>query len=220
MKKVLSLFIFLCSTSAYSANLTITVTNATQALYFTPLLFVAHDETFHLFQAGQTASSQLEQLAEEGNIDPLNSFANNAGFSTVGNPAQGPLAPGSQTEFHFDTHQFQHLSFSAMILPTNDGFVGVDSWPIPTEPGIYTFISHAYDAGTEANDELKSSIPNPPFLTFGHNGSGVETQITQNKIHIHPGNVGDHDPNGGHSDLVITQSRWLNPIAMITVHVH
>ena len=47
----------------------------------------------------------------------------------------------------------KYLSIAAMFLPSNDGFVGVDSWPIPTQPGTYTFRMNGYDAGTEANAE-------------------------------------------------------------------
>jgi len=37
-----------------------------------------------------------------------------------------------------DTGANDFLSVAAMILPSNDGFVGIDSWPIPAEAGTYT----------------------------------------------------------------------------------
>ena len=49
-----------------------------------------------------------------------------------------------------------YLSILSMLIPTNDAFVGLDSVKIPTEPGTYTYMLHAYDAGTELNDELNS----------------------------------------------------------------
>lgn len=118
-----------------------------------------------------------------------------------------------------DSGSFGYLSLSAMLLPTNDGFVGLDSWKIPSEPGTYKATLRGYDAGTEANDELAGSMPNPPFLTFGAGGTGVETAVTNNTVHVHPGNLGDSDPAGGISDLDNTSHRWLNPVATITVVV-
>lgn len=106
-----------------------------------------------------------------------------------------------------------------MLLPTNDGFVGLDSWAIPEQAGTYTTTLRGYDAGTEANDELASSIPNPPFLTFGANGTGVETSISNDKVHVHPGNIGDADATAGISDLDNASHRWLNPVATITIVV-
>ena len=42
----------------------------------------------------------------------------------------------------------------AMLLPTNDGFVGMDALEIPTAPGTYLYPLVGFDAGTETNDEL------------------------------------------------------------------
>ncbi len=44
-----------------------------------------------------------------------------------------------------------------MLIPTNDAFAGLDKWKIPTTPGTYTVTLNAYDAGTEANDEINAT---------------------------------------------------------------
>ena len=115
-----------------------------------------------------------------------------------------------------------------MLLPTNDGFVGLDSWMIPTEAGTYTVYLNAYDAGTEANDELvvegsgmpgTPGIPAAPGGNAGMNGSGVTSSETNMMVHIHPGNLGDDDLEAGMSDLDNTVHRWLNPVALLTVTV-
>ncbi len=172
-----------------------------------------------MFRTGQAASAELEAMAEGGDISGLASVIGNAGGVVVENPATGILNPGVATTFSMDSGSFGYLSLSAMLLPTNDGFVGLDSWKIPTEPGTYKATLRGYDAGTEANDELAASMPNPPFLTFGTGGSGVETTVTNTTVHVHPGNLGDSDPAGGISDLDNTSHRWLNPVATITVVV-
>lgn len=205
--------------SVNAAELEITITNATKGIYFTPLIVAAHNSDLVMFRTGQAASAELEAMAEGGDISGLANVIGNAGGVVVENPATGILNPGVATTFSMDSGSFSYLSLSAMLLPTNDGFVGLDSWEIPTEPGIYKATLRGYDAGTEANDELAGSMPNPPFLTFGAGGSGVETTVTNTTVHVHPGNLGDSDPAGGISDLDNTSHRWLNPVATITVVV-
>ncbi|MGR5499130.1 spondin domain-containing protein [Vibrio sp. DNB22_10_4] len=205
--------------SVNAAELEITITNATKGIYFTPLIVAAHNSDLVMFRTGQAASAELEAMAEGGDISGLANVIGNAGGVVVENPATGILNPGVATTFSMDSGSFSYLSLSAMLLPTNDGFVGLDSWKIPYEPGTYKATLRGYDAGTEANDELAGSMPNPPFLTFGAGGSGVETTVTNTTVHVHPGNLGDSDPAGGISDLDNTSHRWLNPVATITVVV-
>lgn len=208
----------LLTSSIHAAELEITITNATKNIYFTPLLIASHPNSQSLFHVGTSASEQLKSMAEGGDISGLSSLISNAGGNVTENPASGILDPGQSTTTTINTTH-NHLSLSAMLLPTNDGFVGLDSWEIPSNAGTYTIMLNGYDAGTEANDELSSSMPNPPFITFGLGGTGVETSIHNNKVHIHPGTVGDTNPTGGQSDLSSTDHRWLNPVAIMTVTV-
>ncbi|MGF1711529.1 spondin domain-containing protein [Vibrio kagoshimensis] len=202
-----------------AAEMEITVTNATKGIYFTPLIVAAHSGDVRMFRLGESASSELEAMAEGGDISGLSSLIGNAGGVVVENPASGILDPGMATTFNLDSGDMGYLSLSAMLLPTNDGFVGLDSWTIPSEAGTYKASLYGYDAGTEANDELASSMPNPPFITFGAGGTGVETANSNNTVHIHPGNLGDSDNAGGMSDLDSSSHRWLNPVATITIVV-
>ncbi|MGR5150808.1 spondin domain-containing protein [Photobacterium swingsii] len=207
------------SITAHAASIDVSITNATKGIYFTPLLVVAHSSDIHLFQAGTAASPEIKAMAEGGDISGLSSLASNAGAVVSENPAGGILNPGISATTSLDTGSFDRLSLTAMLLPTNDGFVGLDSWQIPSQPGTYTIRLNGYDAGTEANDELAASMPNPPFITFGSGGTGVEAAISNDKVHIHPGNLGDSDVAGGKSDLNSAMHRWLNPVAVVTVIV-
>ncbi|CAK1720765.1 Spondin domain-containing protein [Vibrio crassostreae] len=202
-----------------AAQLEVTVTNATKGIYFTPILAAAHDSNLFMFRTGETASAELESMAEGGDISGLLSLIANAGGVVVENPASGILNPGVATTFDIDTGDLAYLSLGAMLLPTNDGFVGLDSWKIPTQAGTYKTNLNSYDAGTETNDELAASMPNPPFITFGAGGTGVETALSNTKVHVHPGNLGDSDPVAGISDLDSSSHRWLNPVATITIVV-
>ncbi|NOI92364.1 hypothetical protein F0235_18215 [Vibrio splendidus] len=202
-----------------AVELEVTVTNATKGIYFTPILAAAHDSSLYMFRTGESASAELEAMAEGGDISGLSSLIANAGGVVVENPASGILNPGVATTFDIDTGDLAYLSLGAMLLPTNDGFVGLDSWKIPTQAGTYKATLNGYDAGTEANDELAGSMPNPPFITFGAGGTGVETAVSNAKVHIHPGNIGDSGAAGGISDLDSSSHRWLNPVATITIVV-
>ncbi|MDO6765660.1 spondin domain-containing protein [Agarivorans sp. 1_MG-2023] len=216
------------STLSQAAVVDVKITNLTQGIYYTPLLVTAHTSDAHLFEVGQTASSALQAMAEGGDISGLQTIADGISAVSSANPAGGLLAP---TEYamvsDLDTGSNTHLSIVAMLLPTNDGFVGKDSWEIPSEAGTYTFYMNGYDAGTEANDEIVNGggmsgvpgIPANPGMNGGTGGSGVATASANSNIHIHPGNVGDQDAAGGMSDLDSRIHRWLNPVAKVVVTV-
>lgn len=220
------------SNSAYAQKVTVTIQNLTHGSHFTPLLVAAHNSSTHLFQAGSSASAALQAMAEGGDISGLATDAHSAGATIVENPAGGLLAPGGSTTtsvINTDGTDNNYLSLVAMVLPSNDGFVGVNSWKIPISAGTYMMPALAYDAGTEANDELLGAanagapnhvgIPAAPSGSAGTGGTGVAGVDTNQMVHVHRGVLGDTDPNGGVSDLDSRVHRWLNPVARITVTV-
>ncbi|WP_419812480.1 spondin domain-containing protein [Bacterioplanoides sp.] len=238
IKKLATAVGLIAAATAAHAELEITLTNATQGVYFTPVFAAAHSNTFKLFTAGEEASDQLEEMAEGGDISGLVTLATNAsanvsdgGDSGAPGASNGPVAPGEIKTFTIKPDAGnEYLSLAAMLLPTNDGFVTLNNWKIPTEPGTYTVNLNAYDSGTEYNDELASSQPNPPFLmTFGNpggngvvtsGGTGVGPTGDENGVvHIHRGNLGDLDASGGASDIDSSKHRWLNPVARLKVVV-
>ncbi len=112
-----------------------------------------------------------------------------------------------------------------MLLPTNDGFVGLDALKIPRTRGTHTYFLMGYDAGTEANDEIVNGggMPNTPGIPAdpgGHNGvggSGASGDDNNHTVHVHRGILGDGDPNGGVSDLDHSVHRWMGPIAKVVI---
>ena len=226
-----SLLIILClvmSAPAASA-MEITITNLTNGIYFGPLLVTAHATSVSLFKTGQTASSALETLAETGDISDLSVSVGGADADTIEDPANGYLAPGAAVTFTLTPlGNNDALSCVARLSPTNDGFVGLDSLGIPTESGSYYLYFNAYDAGTEANNELIASngdtvdvlgIADDPGNRAGDNGTGVTSVEPNTKIHIHRGVLGDTDPDGGVSDLDSSVHRWLNPVARMDISI-
>lgn len=225
----IALTTLLASQSAFAAELDLKITNLTQGLHFTPILITAHNSEGKLFEVASSASTAIQTMAEGGNIEPLVTEATASGSDIAANPAEGLLAPTASTMTTLMTSDDNmYLSVTAMILPSNDGFVGLDSWKIPTDAGTYTVYLNAYDAGTEANDELvvagsgapgTPGIPAAPGGNAGTGGAGVTNTESNPHIHIHPGNLGDDDLTAGASDLSNTVHRWLNPVAKLTVTV-
>lgn len=226
-----SAVLIFCASLSQAAQLSVTLTNATHGIYFTPLLVTAHDGSTHLFQAGSTASASLRAMAECGDISALTSDVGGADADTVSNPAGGVLAPGSSAAAVLDTGSTgnTHLSIVGMLLPTNDGFVGLDALEIPTAPGTYEYYLNGYDAGSEANNELLDTsgcsvgmpgIPAAPGADTGTGGTGVASGDSNTTVHIHRGVLGDTNTTGGASDLDSTIHRWLNPMARVVITVN
>ena len=220
----------LMSNTVDAQRITVTVTNLTHGIYFTPFLVAAHDNNLRFFETGQPASANLQAMAEGGNIDGLIAEVQANSGLFVANPAAGLLAPGqSATTSVIDTTGTNngYLSIVSMLLPTNDAFAGLNAWKIPSEAGTYTININAYDAGTEANDEIVNGagapgtpgIPAAPGGHAGTNGTGVTSIETNTNVHIHRGSLGDDNATGGSSDLNNRVHRWLNPVVRATITI-
>jgi hypothetical protein len=227
---VVALGMLLTSGQAMAGKIFVTVKNLTNGLYFTPLLITAHDGNTRLFELGVPASEELQAMAEGGNIGLLTEMVGGADQDTIVNPVGGLLGPGEVvSDIRLNTRKTRnrYLSMTAMLLPTNDGFVGLDSIFIPRVPGTYSFFLYGYDAGTEANDELITGggapgvpgIPEAPGADGGVDGTGVAFFDTNTTVHIHRGTIGDLDTDGGISDLDSSIHRWLNPVAELVIEV-
>jgi len=219
----------LASATASARDLRVEVTNLTNGSYFTPLLVAAHRRGTHLFRLGDAASDNLQAMAEGGDLTGLIGDVEAAGGTYVANPAAGVLGPGERTTAELDVHGRANarMSVVAMILPTNDAFVGLDSIRIPHRRGVYTYLLRGYDAGTEAKDEIINGggapgtpgIPADPGGNGGMHGTGAAGPDLNPNVHVHRGVLGDDDPNGGPSDLDRAIHRWNNPVARVVIKV-
>jgi len=217
------------ATAANAAQWDVSVTNLTHGNYFTPLLVTAHDSGSHLYEVGMSASSALQGMAECGDLSGLLSTYP-ADVDTIENPAAGLLNPGATASAMIDTSTSSntHLSIVGMVLPTNDAFVGMGALQVPVAAGTYTYYLNAYDAGTEANNELLDTsgctagmpgIPGAPGGDAGMNGTGVAGADSNTTVHVHRGVLGDTNSMGGASDLDSTIHRWQNPVAKVVITV-
>ena len=213
--------------SAQAADVSVKLTNLTHGIYFTPFMVAAHGSGTDLFEPGEAASQSLKQMAECGDLSGVEADLNAVGADLAKNPAGGALAPGTATTATLTTSDGNdRLSLVAMLLPTNDGFVGLDSKAIPAEAGSHTYYLDAWDAGSEANNELLATggcavgtlgIPADPGGSAGSGGSGVTTSENNGTVHVHRGTLGDTNASGGSSDLDSTLHRWQNPVLKVEV---
>ena len=215
--------------AATATDFNVQITNLTNGIFFTPFLVVAHPADTSLFMAGQPASANLQAMAEGGDISGLTADVTAVGATIAANPAGGLLPPGisANVDMNTDGTSNDALSIVAMLLPTNDGFAGLNAVTIPMMPGTYVFDLPAYDSGTEANDELVTGggapgvagIPADPGATTGTGGTGAAMADANGNVHIHRNALGDSDAMGGRSDLDSTVHRWLNPVVRVVVTV-
>lgn len=215
---------------ASAADLSIEIENLTRSTFFTPLVVAAHPAGTSLFELGEVASSEIQSIAEGGDTSGAETLLTGIGATQDNNPASGLLAAGESTTATLNTDGTANvlLSIASMVLPTNDGFVALNAIEIPSTAGTYVYYARAYDAGTEANDEIVGSgtpgqagfpAPGPVAATLGTGGTGV-TASAEGFIHVHRGVLGDTDAAGGESDIDSTLHRWLNPVAKITLTVN
>lgn len=219
----------LLSVPVMAADFSVRIVNLTNGIWYTPFLVAAHTDDSRLFSTGQPASGSLQAMAEGGDISGLVSDLTAIGATLAENPAGGLLPPGMETSADLNTDGTDNvrLSVVAMLLPTNDAFAGLNAITIPTEPGTYVYNLPAYDAGTEANDEILNGggapgapgMPADPGGLAGTGATGIAGPDNNPNVHIHRNTLGDDDPNGGASDLSATVHRWLNPVARVIVTV-
>lgn len=225
----LSTLPLLTTTHVFAVDYSVKIENLTHSTYFGPLLVSAHPAGTTLFTSGMPASMNLQKMAEGGDISGIEADLMAVGATNVANPAAGLLMPGKYTTASLVSPAATNtqLSIAAMIVPTNDGFVTLNNLTLPTAPGTYTYLLNAYDAGTEANDEIRGSgaigmagMPVAPPLEalVGTGGTGISA-TAEGFVHIHRGVLGDLNTTGGVSDIDASSQRWLNPVARVTLTV-
>lgn len=215
--------------TASAVDFNVRIINLSNGIYYTPFLVAAHPAGTSIFDVGQPASANLQAMAEGGDISGLVNDLDGLGATIAENPAGGLLEPATETDVDLNTDGTSNelLTIVAMLLPTNDAFAGLNAVQIPTEAGTYVFDVPAYDAGTEANDELvtgggapgAAGIPADPGGLTGMGGTGAAVADANPNVHIHRGSLGDLDPAGGTSDLDSSVHRWLNPVIRVVVTV-
>jgi len=205
----------LCVSGAtHAAEFEVTVTNITAGVYFTPIIASAHPSDVAMFELATEASPELQAIAEGGDVSSMAALLESVGASV--STSAGLLGPGQSTSLTVSTSDSNtRLSLSSMLLPTNDGFLGLNSIALPESGGMTEYhFSRGYDAGTEANDELIGSGASGT----GTGGIGVPA-TAEGFISVHRGVLGDLDPEGGYSDINAAVHTFNSPVARIAVRM-
>ena len=168
-----------------AALLQITI-EAPSNLGLAPALLSFHDGNNDFFDVGSAASGGLEELAEVGSTGTLQNSLTTGNNLTVANG--GPFFPGNSvtTTFQIDDTN-TNFSFAAMLLPSNDWFIGNDqAYDIsglingPLGSSSTFEFSTVYDAGTELEDFANS--PGNPIIGIDTAAMPGAGDVTMNPI--------------------------------------
>ena len=211
-----SLLFIVSATASASGNRVyhVTITNLSYSISFTPIMVASHKRPISVFEAGTPASNELAIIAESGNVGPMSEVLSaESQVIDVQNSAAllpesgGLLLPGQSVTVVVSAERgARMISLASMMLPTNDGFIGLNSVEVPKK-GSATYYSPGYDAGSEANDELCLNIPGP---TCAGDGLSAPALTDEGYVHVHRG-------MHGIGSLPADVYDWRNPVARITV---
>lgn len=200
-------------------NYRVYMVNITAGQPFTPPVVATHNRDVELFDRGETASFEVKEIAENGNLDPMVGFLtdnddiSDFAVAVAGDPP--PLMPGMLVSTDISANSRREvLSMVSMLICTNDGFAGIDSTRLPRR-FVFRPI-RAYDAGTEINTEdFADIVPPCPALT------GVETTDAgtgmSNPELAENGVVTRHRGVYGISDLIPSLHDWRGPVGFMII---
>jgi hypothetical protein len=189
----------------------VTLKNITNAQPFAPAALIVQNSTtsFDSFKVGQSASVGLETLSESGNPQVLLDEATDANVLYT-NKFDGLTTPGESQSLTFTVDNGSlKLSLVSMPVKTNDGFVGVNNINLNFE-GTKSFNLNVYDAGTEKNDELSSTVAGLGGIGFDSTRDDIADIVT-----LHPGLVTKDD--GLSTSGLSFSDKWDNPAATLTI---
>jgi len=190
----------------------VTVQNITKGTSFTPLLGASHKRAISFFTVGEPALPQLAELAESGNTAPLEEALTTVFADQVTDTATsaGLLGPGEKVELEIDANRWRDvISVSAMILPTNDAFIGLRNARLPRY-GKAKYYVRAYDAGSEANSELCADIPGPVACEGVGVGVSADADSDEGFVYPSPGISGE-------GEISALEYNWSDPVAIVTI---
>lgn len=211
------------SVTAYRVH----VENLTGGQPFTPPVVAVHSSDADVFTTGTAASEGVQQIAENGNNDPLVTALD--GVDAVADVATGdaPIVPSGRenaTDFSSEATIMvaagdgaDLLSLTSMLICTNDGFVGLDGVALPTTAGAsLTYEANGYDAGTEVNTEDFADMVPPCQGLIGVATDDEGTGATDPAL-AEDGVITRHPGIEGDADLIHAVHSWLDPVARVTV---
>jgi hypothetical protein len=196
----------------------VTITNLTAGQLLSPPVLATHASNYAVFEVGEKASEGIWTVAEQGNpmklAEQLRATPDVDSVVAADGPVHRIGGPGESTiTLRIAGHGDERLSVAMMLGCTNDGFTGLSAVPLSRSMVPVTYYGTAYDAGTERNNQLWSSMPDGcnalgplPRDPDGQNNR----DLTDDPIMMHPGIV------PGVGDLGAAFA-WNDPVVKITV---
>lgn len=187
-----------------TATYRVTIENiSTGSQPLSPSGAVVHSRWVDVWNTGSPATAAVAAVAEDANLGVfVDTYSQTPGVSRAFIGGAAPFGPGGSTTFEFEAGKGDRLSLVNMLVNTNDGFTGLDAVALGGRTRVYEV--GAYDAGSEANDELASHIPGPagnsPFVRAPEGGV-----------------ISHHDGVLGGGDLDPSVYGWDGPVARITI---
>lgn len=206
----------------------VTITNLTSGQPLSPPLLVVHDDSFHVYEPGEAASNGVIQIAENGNLAPLQAELDGApGVLEVVTSDQGPLVPAgnpADTDFS-DTvtltvpaNDGDRLSLVMMLVCTNDGFTGLDGVSLPTTAGESMVLdTTSYETGTEDNTEAFEDIMPPCQGLVGVTGDAPGTAMSNPDLAEGADRIVPHQGIQGTGGLDPDVHGWAEPASTVTI---
>nr|WP_086938486.1 spondin domain-containing protein [Thaumasiovibrio occultus] len=174
--------------AALERQFEITVTNLTANQPLSPATALLHDDGYSLFEIGQAASDNLEQLAEAGDNSGYQSSSDIVQFAS----GSDVIPPGSSDTLTVDVPNAEYLTVATMLVNTNDAFAANDGLDLNTiavgESVTVTLL--VWDAGTEANSESAATIPGP---AGGGEGFNANRDDSDDSVASHAGVISQDD---------------------------
>lgn len=191
-------------TANQNYKLKVTITNLTKGQVFSPPIVATHHRRLTpLFVLGSKASVELAALAEDGMTGPLEMLWNDPLVKDV--KTGDFIMPGHSATIVVDaSYGRDYLTVAGMLVSSNDAFFALNGVKSPRS-GWKSYLSPAYDAGSEANNEGCDFVPGPPC-----GGDDRATEGAEGYVYIHSG-------IHGVGDLMPSVWDWHNPVAKITV---
>lgn len=196
---------------------TVTIENLTSGQPFTPPVVVAHTDQMDVFEVGQAVSTEVAQIAENGNNDPLVTLISSSDAVMDFATGDTPIMPGESASLSIEAPAGSLLSAVFMLICTNDGFSGIDSLALAAS-GSETLDANAYDAGSEQNTEDFADIVPPCQALIGVMSDDDGTGMS-NPALAEGGVIAAHTGIQGGIDLTVSDHGWTDPVARITVSV-
>ena len=148
---------------------------------FAPGAYMVSSEGNALWSVGQTPSSALESLAEDGNPSGFTNIFN----TPVGASGAAPIFPGEAYSFSFSAEEGDKLSFATMLVQSNDWYIGIEDFELfkngAAMSGNFTAQAKLYDAGSEMDEYPGAGnyqAPRQAGMNMGPTENGKTAQET------------------------------------------